>query len=126
MSKELLHAALAASFVICGTAEIPGAYETFPGALGFDVFAKTGKKKCKKRVPFWYPFLVPKMGPQFWVLIGFLIRPQIRGPFLGPEMGTKTGPVFCIFLAGFCKNIEASGRQDMFLKPPSFWVINDK
>ena len=65
MSKELLHAALAASFVICGTAEIPGAYETFPGALGFDVFAKTGKKNAKNGSRFGTHFWSPKWDPNF-------------------------------------------------------------
>ena len=60
MSKELLHAALAVSFVICGTAEIPGAYETFPGALGFDFFRKSQQEKMQKIGP----VLVPIFGPQ--------------------------------------------------------------
>ena len=103
MNKALLHAALVTSLVIYEP-EAGGLKKHVLAPAGFDVFAKTGKKKCKKTVPFWYPFLVPKMGP----LICGLIQNPIKNPKLGSHFGDqkwvpKRDRFFAFFLAGFCE-----------------------
>ena len=103
MNKALLHAALVTSLVIYKP-EAGGLKKHVLAPAGFDVFAKTGTKKCKKTVPFWYPLLVPKMGP----LICGLIKNPIKNPKLGSHFGDqkwvpKWDRVFAFFLAGFCE-----------------------
>ena len=120
MNKALLHAALVTSLVIYEP-EAGGLKKHVLAPAGFDVFAKTGKKKCKKTVPFWYPFSVPKMGP----LICGLIKNPIKNPKLGSFLGTKNGhqngtDFFAIFLPAFANKNRSRERQEMFRKPPEF------